>query len=189
MKANILGVPWHNAQPNPEVFEACDILGDGLWREAAIEFYAERTALVRRGKKAPKGIQPYLNRIIDSKFKEKGWVGSGGRFFKNQTWVRITFRHQMSLGSDLIDAAKVCRKEGCTQAVILAGESSWLRLVSPNDFAALVSFEKLSIAVNELDGVLDIPLLIGSLKGTSPLPAEISSKLYDRRARDITIPE
>ena len=62
---------------------------------------------------------------------------------RNRPWLRITFRHQMSLGSDVVDALKVCRKGGMTEAAILAASDQFLDVISPNDARALVSYEKL----------------------------------------------
>ena len=188
MRVELLSAPWYEGQPTDELVEACTVLGDDVWRETAIDFYAIRAARVKHGRSAPKGMQGQLNKVIEARFLKAGWLGEGGRFFKNGTWVRVTFRHQMSLGSDLLDAAKVCTKEGCVQAAILAGESEWLRLVSPNDFGALVSFEKLRIAVVELQGVLSMPFYIGALNGRSELPDEILTELRKVRPRDITSP-
>ncbi len=188
MRVGLLSAPWCEAQPTAELTDACSVLGDNVWREAAVDFYALRAARLKRGLSAPKGMQGQLNRVIESRFRDAGWFGAEGRFVKNGTWVRVTFRHQMSLGSDILDAAKVCAMEGCVQASILAGESGWLRLVSPNDYRALVTFEKLRIAVAELQGVLKTPLYIGSLRGQSELPEEISTELGKNRPRDTTIP-
>lgn len=187
MLVNIQPAPWHSLAPSIELMEACDILGDGVWREAAIDFYALRSAKLRQGRIAPKGMQGELNRIVDDRFSRNGWIGSNGRFVKNGTWLRTTFRHQMSLGSDILDAAKVCSREKCTQAVILAGETDWLQIVSPNDFGALVTFEKLRMAVIELKGVIDTPLFIGSLRGKSDLPKEIALEISKGRPRDLTV--
>jgi len=183
MKVGLLSAPWYDDEPTAELTEACAILNDNVWRETAVSFYAIRAARLKRRLRAPIGMQGELNKVIDSRFKKTGWIGSGGRFVKNGTWVRITFRHQMSLGSDFLDAAKVCANEGCVQAAILAGESNWLRIVSPNDHGALVSFDKLRIAVSELQGVLEIPLFIGSLAGRSQLPPDIDIELRKDRPR------
>jgi len=188
MRVGLLPAPWYEAAPTAELLEACEVLSDNVWRESAVEFYAVRAARLRNGRSAPKGMQGQLNKVIQSRLEGAGWIGSDGRYVKNGTWIRVTFRHQMSLGSDLIDAAKVCAKEGCSQAAILAGESQWLRTVSPNDHAALVSFEKLRIAVAELQGVLDLPLFIGALRGQSILPEGIAVELKRARPRDTTTP-
>jgi hypothetical protein len=83
----------------------------------------------------------------------------------------------MSLGSDLLDAAKLVAREGYDQVSILAAEASFLRLISPKDAQALVSFEKLQISVAELRGVLPIPLFIGALSPASEVPPFIQESL------------
>ena len=171
-----------------EAQEMVDVLGKGVWSEAAVSFYAERSAKVRSGKRAPKGMQKMLNRVIGHHLTQAGWEGDGGYYFKNRTWVRVTFRHQMSLGSDLIDALKVCKKEGMELAIILAANAETLRTISPNDCNALVSFEKLQNEVMSLDGALDIPLVIGSLVPASEVPSAIEDELRKARLRDITVP-
>jgi len=180
--------PWYKAAPTLELREACEVLGDGVWREAAVNFYAERSARVKRGLSAPKGIQSFLNRTIGERFEAAGWDSLDGRYLKNSTWVRVTFRHQMSLGSDILDAVRLHAKENLSQVAILAAESGFLRLVTPNDAAALVSFEKLRVAVAELEGVVKIPLIIGALSPTSDLPAEIALELGRARSRDKSVP-
>jgi hypothetical protein len=188
MLVNIYPAPWHSQSPSPELIEACNILGSDVWREAAIDYHALRSAKLKHGRSAPKGMQAELNRVIDSRFMHNHWNGNNGRFIKNETWVRVTFRHQMSLGSDILDAAKLCARENYKQAIIIAGESDWLQIVSPNDCKALVSFEKLRIAVSELNEVINTPLFIGSMRGKSELPKEIAFEIYKDRPRDLTIP-
>ena len=189
MRVGLLPASWYQEEPTSELVEACKILGDGAWREAAIAFYAKRAARLRRGRSAPKGMQSELNNVIDSRFYDAGWIGSDGRFVKGSTWVRVTFRHQMSLGSDFIDAAKVCAKEGCTQAAILAGESDWLRLVSPNDWRALVSFEKVRIAAAELQGGARIASISRSAAGRIAPAGGHSGRVAQDRPRDTTVPQ
>ena len=94
----------------------------------------------------------------------------------------------MSLGSDIIDALKVCRKEGMELAVILAAGTETLKTISPNDCNALVSFEKLRNEVFDLDGALDIPLVIGELIPSSTPPQAIVDELRKERLRDMTVP-
>src|SRR5437660_11907974 len=112
MKVHLEGAPWTSEQPSEVLREAIDILGRDVWREAAIEFYAERRAKEQRRLRTPKGIQPFLNGVIDRRFEENGWSGTSGRFRKKSTWVRVTFRHQMSIGSDFMDALRLHVKEG-----------------------------------------------------------------------------
>jgi len=188
MKVTLLSAPWYDGQPTPALLEACRVLGDGTWRDAAVGFYAERAARVRRGRSAPKGMQGELNKVIARDFERAGWLGADGRFAKDRTWVRVTFRHQMSLGSDILDAARLCARERYAQVAILAAESGFLRTISPNDCGALVSFEKLRIAVAELHGVLDIPLFLGALTPQSIVPPDIAAELRKERPRDKTMP-
>lgn len=133
-------------------------------------------------------MQKTLNSIIERKFLEHGWSGDSGYFFKSETWIRITFRHQMSIGSDFIDALKVCKKEGMRLAIILAASRRTLSIVSPNDAAALVSFEKLQSELLSLEGVIDIPLVIGELVPYSRPPEAIENEILKGRPRDVTVP-
>ena len=116
-------------------------------------------------------------------------MGEAGYFFKDKTWVRVTFRHQMSLGSDILDAIKVCKKEGIQQAVILAANRRTLKIISPNDAPAIVSFEKLEKEIMSLNGALDIPLIIGELSPMSSASEDINNELRKSRPRDISIPQ
>ena len=134
-------------------------------------------------------MQRYLNEVIAKRFTSNGWTGEAGYFFKGKTWVRITFRHQMSLGSDILDAIKVCKKEGMQQAVILAANRRTLDLISPNDAAAIVSFEKLEREILNLNGALDIPLLYGELTPITSASNDINNELRKARPRDISIPQ
>jgi hypothetical protein len=188
MNVRLQTAPWYEGAPSRELTEACDLLGDGVWREAAIDFYAERSARVRRGLNAPKGIQAFLNRTIDRRFEDAGWESLDGRYLKNGTWVRVTFRHQMSLGSDILDAVRLHSKDNLNQVAILAAESSFLRVITPNDASALVSFDKLRVAVAELYGVIVTPLIIGELTPKSDLPSEIFVELRRARLRDKSVP-
>lgn len=167
------------------VLEALDIIGRDVWREAAEDYYALRLARATSSRPAPKGVQRFLNDILEKRFNEAGWVGSEGRFVSGKkAWVRITFRHQMSLGSDLIEALKVHRREKIDQVAIMAASARFLAVISPNDAAALVSFEKLRIHVMDLIGVFDIPLFIGKLDQKSSPPPEVRSTLERERPRD-----
>ena len=152
-------------------------------------FAAERDAKLSVGKSAPKGMQRYLNEVLVKGFSDKEWFADSGYFVKNNTWIRVTFRHQMSLGSDILDAIKVCKKEGIQQAVILAASRKTLDIVSPNDAAALVSFEKLENEIISLNGALDIPLLIGELIPISSASNDIDLELRKARPRDISVPQ
>ncbi|MCC6108100.1 MAG: hypothetical protein LIV26_10140 [Atopobium sp.] len=189
MKVRLVAPPWGAPQITPEAEEAFALMADNVWRDACVRFYAERDAKLRAGKHAPKGMQGTLNKVLEERFLRKGWHGDSGCFYKEHTWIRITFRHQMSLGSDFLDAMKVCKKEGMELAIILAADASTLRLMTPNDAAALISFEKLNSEMLSLDGVTDIPLLIGELIPNSKVPPAIEAELRKNRPRDITVPK
>lgn len=75
----------------------------------------------------------------------------------------------MSLGSDILEAIKACKKDGMELAIILAASRKTLDLISPKDAPAMISFEKLQKEVMSLEGVLDIPLIIGELSSTTVL--------------------
>ena len=188
MKTRLLAPPWCKPDLTEETIEAITLIEDDVWKEASIRFSAERDAKIKSGKSAPKGMQRYLNEVLVERFTSNGWDGDAGYFYKNKTWVRITFRHQMSLGSDFLDALKVCKLEGMEQALILAANRKTLDLISPNDAAAIVSFEKLEREIISLNGVIDIPLLIGELTPSSSASNDVNRELEKARPRDITIP-
>ena len=188
MKVRLFSAPWIHNELTDETKEAVEIIGGNIWRDASINFAAERDFKQREGKNAPKGMQRFLNEILNERFNNKGWFADSGYYFKETTWVRITFRHQMSLGSDILDALKVCKKEGMEQAIILAANKATLQLISPNDANALISFEKLQGEIWSLNGALDIPLIIGELSPLTSASEEIDFELRKNRPRDITIP-
>lgn len=182
MRTILEPAPWHNEQPHPDLIGALDLIA-GTWSEAASNFYAERMARLRAGRPTPKGIQKYLNKVLDTRFEEAGWEVNEGRYTSDHVWLRITFRHQMSLGSDLLDALKVHVREGIAQVAIVAAPFRFLELISPNDKHVLTSFEKLRVETASLKGCLDIPLFIGRLEPQSELPIEVERFLRQERPR------
>ena len=189
MKTRLVSCPWIKPQLTQETIEAINLIKDDVWKEASVLFAAERDTKLKTGKSAPKGMQRYLNELLVKRFTDNGWMGEAGYFFKDKTWVRVTFRHQMSLGSDILDAIKVCKKEGIQQAVILAANRRTLKIISPNDAPAIVSFEKLEKEIMSLNGALDIPLIIGELSPMSSASEDINNELRKSRPRDISIPQ
>ena len=188
MRVRYIAAPWTTVETTPEVGELAEVLSDNVWADASVEFYAERDSKMRFGRRAPKGMQKTLNAVIDRRLTEAGWDGGAGYYVKNRTWARITFRHQMSIGSDFLDALKVCKKQNMEQAVIMAANLETLRTITPNDANALVSFEKLQAEVLDLDGAMDIPLIIGELTPLTSAPPEIESEISRERPRDTTVP-
>ena len=188
MKVRLVAPPWGAPAMTEEAREAVRLIGDNVWADASVDFYAKRDAKIRAGKRAPKGMQQTLNSILEERFVKSGWDGDSGYFVKGETWVRVTFRHQMSLGSDIVDALKVCKKEGIKLAMILAANRDTLSIISPNDAPALVSFEKLEREIAGLDGAIDIPLVIGELSPSSSASQTIDDSLRKSRPRDVTVP-
>lgn len=188
MKARLETAPWFKGEMTQEAAEAVAIIANNVWKEASILFSAERSARLNQNMSAPKGMQKYLNSVLVNKFSEKDWICDAGYFVKNRTWVRITFRHQMSLGSDILDAVKVCKKNNMEAAIILAANLDTLKIISPNDAAALVSFEKLEREMYDLDGAIDIPLIIGELTPHTSASSDVNEILRKDRSRDITVP-
>ncbi len=189
MKTRLVAPPWSKPQVTEETIEAIQLLRNDVWRDASIRFAAERDTKTRLGKNAPKGMQKFLNEVIHERFISNKWLGEAGYYFKKKTWIRVAFRHQMSLGSDILDAIKVCKKEGIEQAVIFAASRKVLDTVSPNDAGAIISFEKLENMILSLDGVInDVPLLIGELTPITSASKDIVAELKKERPRDVTIP-
>lgn len=188
MKLRLVSAPWTTPKITEELVEAQKIIADDVWKEASINFYAVREAKLNNGKSAPKGMQRYINEILDSRFRNAGWEGDAGYYFKNKTWIRVTFRHQMSLGSDFINALKVCKKDDMELAVIIAASIDTLKIISPNDANAIVSFDKLLNEMMSLDGVIDIPLMIGELTPLTVASTGINKELIKERPRDISVP-
>lgn len=189
MKVKLMAPPWGSPDLNSEISEAIEIIGDDVWKDASILFSAEREAKMRMGKSAPKGMQRYLNEIFTKRFNANGWDGDSGYFVKNKTWIRITFRHQMSLGADILDALKVHKIEGMDLVVILAADQDTLKIITPNDAPALISYEKLQKEIFSLNGAIDIPLLIGELSPLTSASGDINLELKKKRLRDVSIPQ
>lgn len=179
MKATIYPAPWTKKVASPRADELEDIL-DGAWREAASRYSAILAIRQNSKSKIPKGVQRYLNDVLDERFSEAGWDGKEGRFRKGNTWVRITFRHQMSLGSDFIDALRLSKQDGVKECILLACTSKFLEIVTPSDAGSIVSFEKIAREVQRLSGSLDINLFYGSLSSKSKLSKEVHEVINAR---------
>lgn len=185
MKTTLESAPWYRGTPNASLLKGLELIAEDVWKGAAEDFFADRLVKTAAGRSAPKGIQRYINQVLEDRFTKAGWGAHDSRFFwRNDVWIRVTFRHQMSLGADLLEALKVHRKERIAQVAILAASHSFLTTISPNDAAALVSFEKLRTSVADLDGVLDMPLFIGRLEPQSALRPDVQAFLKRVRPRD-----
>lgn len=57
MRLRYTAAPWAAPELTPEAAELADILADDVWSESSVEFYAERDAKIRLGKRAPGGCR------------------------------------------------------------------------------------------------------------------------------------
>lgn len=181
MKPTIYPAPWTKKTLSSKAEELEAIL-DGIWKEAASRYVTVLDIRKGTNEKMPKGVQRYLNDVLEERFAEAGWDGKDGRFRKGQTWVRITFRHQMSLGSDFIDALRLSKQDGVKECILLACPNKFLEIITPSDAGSIVSYEKIAREVQRLSGSLDINLFYGSLNPKSKLSKDvhevINSRLY-----------
>jgi len=152
----------------------------GVWEGAALEYAAKYYAAEAVGKSPPKGVQAQINEQIEEKLTGRGWEGSDGRFVRGNTFLRITFRHQMSLGSDFMDALILANREGMECAVIAAAGLDFARKITPGDFNSIVTFEKLVPYYARAHSLFPIPLSIGELIPTSSLPSDIERLINSR---------
>jgi len=180
--------PWTDQIPCDALMEVTTILQEGVWRQAAVEFSREKTKAAAAGKVGPQGVQSFLNGNIDERMDQNDWKGNQGRYRKEDAWIRITFRHQMSLEADLLDALYENKRQGASQTAIVASGNDFLKIISPNDWRALCSYEKLKAACGRLEGCLDFPLFVGKLEPFSDLPKDVTTLLSSQRPRGRTVP-
>lgn len=70
MKVRLYSAPWGTPELTEEVKEAVELIGEDVWKDASIEFYAMRDAKLRAKKSAPKGMQRYLNQVLEERFNK-----------------------------------------------------------------------------------------------------------------------
>lgn len=138
-------------------------LMNGIWAEAATEYAAEWRAKRLAGKRGPVGVQRYLNSVIDHRFTEAGWGAYASTYTRDFLWWRFTFRHQMSAGSNFLEALKAVLRYEYKVAVIAAATREFLEVISPADAPALTSFEKIQAELDDLKGVISAPIVIAAL--------------------------
>lgn len=151
---------------------------EGLWKRAAEDYAAEFMGKNAVGARTPKGIQKYLNEVIARSMSENGWRGGEGRFFKDSEWVRVSFRHSMSLGSDLLDALRLFKTEEYERLTIIGASKSFLKLISPSDAGSLCSGEDYRAQIGLNSAIMKIPICVGILNPISQL---------DRQTNDIVL--
>ena len=182
MKVSIQKPTWNSDPLTDESLEAMALLS-GVWRDACSNFAATSQMRVANGKKAPMGIQQFINDEIDARFSAAGWEGKDAKFRKAETWVLISFRHQMSLGSDLYNALWLWKREGIKQALLLAGTLDFLRVVTPLDANSLTSFERYAGAISQMSGAFNPPIIIGALEASSKLDPTVAELVLGNRLK------
>lgn len=151
-----------------------------VWASAAQEYYAKHIAATAHNLKPPQGIQSLINSNLDKSLLSHDWQGKDGRFVKGSTWLRITFRHQMSLGSDFMDGLLLAKREGIQAAIIAAPSLDFARLVTPRDAGAIVTYHKLEEYFSRARSLFPIPLILGRLSGTEGLSQEVDRLIRGR---------
>ena len=182
MKADLKRPSWYSEDPTAEAIEALSLL-NGVWSEAAARFAAIRAVQEAKGRITILGMQKHINKIIDERFPSNDWEGNNSRYRKGDTWVRITFRHQMSVGAELFDVIKMTGKERVKQSLLLAASKDFLKIISPRDAGALTSFEKLAQEMSYLGGTTEVPLILGCLTPISALSGPVHELVYGPRLR------
>jgi hypothetical protein len=142
--------PTTGVTPSPEILEVEHCL-EGAWETAVAAFQASNLSRVARGKKPSSGMQSYLTDAIDDGFESAGWVGEDGRYAKNKTWIRVSFRHSMSLGSDFLDAQRQLALEKYEHVAIVYAHQALLKRISPSDGGSLCSFERGALLIHDLE--------------------------------------
>lgn len=168
-------------QPPAYCLDGVDEALLGVWEAACLDYAARYYAAEAVGKSPPKGVQAQINEQIEKKLTSRGWEGSDGRFVRGKTFLRITFRHQMSLGSDFMDALILAKREGMECAVIAAAGMDFARRITPGDFNGIVTFEKLVPYYTRARPLFSIPFSIGELLPASSLASEVERLINSRR--------
>jgi hypothetical protein len=179
---NLTRAPWYEAEATPETEMARELV-DGTWHDACDRFATISEIRKKSGRPEPKGIQAFLNEVLTERFEAAGWDASDSRFRLGNTWVRITFRHQMSLGSDLLDAIRLSALDGVEQCILLAADNEFLRVISPRDASVLCSYGKILPQVVRLAGAVTTPIMVGELIPQSPVSASSTKIVFGERLR------
>lgn len=158
---------------------------DGAWAEAATDYAAEWTAKRLAGRRGPVGVQKYLNSVLDRRFSEASWGAYQATYTQDQIWLRVTFRHQMSAGANILEALKAVVRYEYRIAIIAAATRDFLELISPADAPSLTSYEKLVAELDDLEGVINAPIAVASLTPSSVPSGPAMDALLDpgRRRR------
>ena len=121
--------------------------------------------------------------VINERFVDAGWEGMNSKFRKNDTWVSISFRHQMSVGSDLYNALCLWRRGNIKQILLLAATLDFLRVISPLDATSLASFERFTTAMSQMTGAFEPPIIVGALEPESVLDKKVAELVLGKRLK------
>ena len=143
--------------------EEIKALMDGAWGNASDLFSARNHVRIEQNRAPKVGKQSDLNDVLEGRFEENGWQGSDGRYFKDSTWIRFSFRHSMSLGSDFLEAFRVHKLESFQLICLMYADENLLENIWPSGGQALCSYDKASAYWSQLHSVLEMPLVLGRL--------------------------
>jgi hypothetical protein len=168
-------------KPLPEWFIE-NIQGDleDIWQVAARNYVSKYEALRAHGKKPPQGAQAFINSQLESTLSDRGWEGTDGRFVKDGVWLRITFRHQMSLGSDFMDALLLAHREQLKGLVIAAPSLDFAKVITPKDANSITTYEKLEEYFARAVELFQVPIAIGRLSPIGNIENKIQEVLISR---------
>jgi hypothetical protein len=143
---------------------------EGSWGQAIAEFNAANSVRRSQGVKEALGMQSSLNNVLGDVMSRAGWAGSDGRFSEGESWIRFSFRHSMSQGSDFFDAQKQLHGEGFNCVGLIYAPNQILTRISPRDGNSLCSFERASLEMREMEEMFPhLPIWLGRLTPTDYL--------------------
>ena len=161
MKIDFIPYGLDKSMDNP--LSSLNSILTGTWEESNQIFQASNSARIAQNKKKKVGLQSDLNALITQKLIDAGWEGEEGRFFRDGSWIRISFRHYMSQGADLLEAYSVFKRENFKQIALIYGEDAFLKSVWPGGHSALCSYEKAVSMWSQYEEILPMPLILGKI--------------------------
>ena len=118
--------PWGTVEPTIELMEAISLMGDNVIERAFSEYDQESEMRKAEGKGPRPGKQSCVNKVLKEKFQNAGWDCGSSYFKKNGTWIRVSFRHYQTIGSDILEAMHQCINCDAKLAVIAVGNQESL---------------------------------------------------------------
>jgi hypothetical protein len=148
----------------PQEFSNLNSVLNGSWEEAIYSFKAANEVRLKQGRNLKVGKQADLNNVLEERLIAAGWNGSEGRFFQSANWLRYSFRHSMSLGSDFLDAFRMHKIEKFEKIALIYASEKLLKEIWPGGGGALCSFEKAESYWSQFENILKMPLWLGKLE-------------------------